>query len=86
MIKQFLGKKNFEFVKGFIVRFWFLAVVIIYYLTQNWILGNLILLYMGFRAGNFWDRYKDLVKVQGEAWKQELGLIKNGLHEDDSGS
>jgi len=65
-------------------RFWFVAVALTYFLTNNWIIGNFILLYLGFNIGKFWNQYKTLVVAQGEAWKQQWGLNKDGKHKDDS--
>lgn len=87
MIKQLLGKKGYERLKAFIKRFWFIPVCVAYFLTNNWVIGNFILLYLGFKAGTFWREYKALVVSQGERWKQEWGLKNEGLHENDcSGS
>jgi len=84
VFRAWLGESNYQKLKGLIVRFWFLFVVIVYYLRPHWILGNFILLYMGFKAGRFWDTYKGLVVAQGEVWKREWGLNKDGAHKDDS--
>lgn len=66
-------------------RFWFIGICITYFLTNHWLLGNFILLYVGFRIGVFWKEYKKLVVKQGKVWKKEWGLNKDGrgLHEND---
>jgi uncharacterized membrane protein len=69
-----------------IKRFWFIAVAVAYFLTNNWVLGNFILLYIGFSIGKFWSQYKALVVIQGEALKAQWGLNKHGEHKDDSDS
>ena len=66
---------------------WFVALAIAYFLTNNWVLGNFILLYVGFSIGKFWKQYEALVVIQGEALKQQWGLNKDGKqHKDDSDS
>lgn len=88
VIKSFLGEKEYDWLKNLCKRFWYTPIFLAYYLTNNWVLGNLILLYIGFKAGVFWVEYYPRIKAQGEAMKLAWGLNKKDgfLHEDDSGS
>ena len=77
---------NKQTLFNIVKRFWFIGVAIAYFLTNNWVIGNFILLYIGFSIGKFWNQYKAMVVIQGEALKQQWGLNKdNGKqHKDDS--
>ena len=66
--------RTMEKAIGVVKRFWFIILYVIYFLTNNWLLGNFILIYIGFRIGNFWKEYKHLVIKQGKAWQKEWGL------------